>query len=160
MKFFRTHNNLAKKRGVVITVSVIAVIVALIVVGALGTRYWYQQQLKPLSQQSEKITVIIPSGYTTAQIGQLLKQRDVIRNATAFEWYVRNSDLRDGLKAGQYQLDSSQSVKQIALIIAQGKIQQKLFTILPSQRLDQIRAAFIKAGFKTPDVDAALNPAN
>jgi UPF0755 protein len=139
---------------------IIAVFLLLVIGGAVGTRYWYQQQLKPVAPRSIKVTVTIPSGYSTSQIGELLQENGIIRSATAFEWYVRNSNLRDSLKAGQYELDPSQSVQEIAAVIAQGLIQKNLFTILPGQRLDQIREAFIRSGYDEAQVDAALDPAN
>lgn len=154
------HGSFAKKRGVKMTTLVGVVLLILVIVGVLGARYWYQQELKPLSEQSTKISVVIPTGYSTKQIAQLLQDNHVIRSATAFEWYVRNSDSRDNLKAGQYKLDSSLSVTNLVAIIAGGKIEVKLFTVLPGQRLDQIKAAFIKAGFTAAAVDTAFNPSD
>ena len=61
---------------------------------------------------------------------------------------VFKSDYRKNLQAGQYQLDSSLSVPDIVNAITQGKIQKNLFTILPGQRIDQIKASLIKAGYK------------
>ena len=114
------------------------VLLILVIVGVLGARYWYQQELKPLSEQSTKISVVIPTGYSTKQIAQLLQDNHVIRSATAFEWYVRNSDSRDNLKAGQYKLDSSLSVTNLVAIIAGGKIEVKLFTVLPGKNVTAI----------------------
>ncbi|HUD03398.1 MAG TPA: endolytic transglycosylase MltG [Patescibacteria group bacterium] len=156
-----THGKyFAKKRGVAIVTIIVVALLVMVTAGALGARYWYQQQLKPLNQQSTKISITVPTGYSTKQIAQLLQDKHIIRSATAFEWYVRNSDSKNSLKAGQYQLDPSLTVADLVTIIAGGKIQTKLFTILPGQRIDQIRAAFIKAGFVTTDVDAALNSLN
>jgi len=153
-------NKIQKRRGLVISLSVLAAIVVVLVVSAITVTVWYQQELKPLSQQSSKVVIEIPVGYSTSQIGKLLQEKHIIRSATAFEWYVRNKGLRDSLQAGQYQLDASQSIPDVVNVIAQGKVQKNLFTILPGQRLDQIKAAMIKAGYKSADVDTALNPAN
>jgi UPF0755 protein len=158
MKYIAYKNQ--SRRGLMSAVIILSIVFVLLIAGAFSAVHWYQQQLKPLSTKSSKVVVNIPSGYSTSQIADLLQQKYVIKSATAFEWYVRNSDLRDSLKAGQYELDPSDSVQNIAAIIAQGKIQKDLFTILPGQRLDQIRSAFIKSGFKAADVDAALDPSN
>jgi UPF0755 protein len=126
--------------------------------GAL--KYWYQTNLKAVSQQSAKVLVVIPSGYSAEQIANLLHSQGLIKNTTVFELYVRFAHLRDSLKAGEYQLDPSLSVQQIVDILNGGQVYTELFTILPAKRLDQIRQSFITAGFTESDVDAALNPAN
>lgn len=153
-------NKVQKRAGLRLAVSVVAAIFIIVILGAAGARFWYTNQLKPLSVKSNKIQVDIPVGYTPSQIGKLLQDKKVIKSARAFEWYVRNSDYRNNLQAGQYQLDSSLSTPDVVNVIAQGKIQKNLFTILPGQRLDQIKAAMVKAGFKPGDIDNALNPAN
>ena len=160
MKFTQNSTHKQRKRGLTIVLSIVAVLVFAIAVGAIGVRYWYQQQLSPLTQESSQVTIIIPSGATVSQIATLLEEQKVIKSARAFEWYVRNNSLRDSLQAGQYLLDSSQSVGDIATAISKGKVQKNKFTILPAQRIDQIRAAFIKAGFTEAAVDEALDPAN
>lgn len=127
---------------------------------AAGLKHWYQTNLKPISQQSAEIIVAIPQGYSTEEIARLLQSEGVIRNATAFEWYIRFAHLRNGLQAGEYKLSSNLSVQEIADMLASGEVNTTLFTILPAQRLDQIGAAFIAAGFSSLDVANALNPAN
>jgi UPF0755 protein len=156
-------NGKTKRRYRVKMVSVaLAVILALAILGgAVGVKVWYDRQLTAVSAQSVKIDVEVPSGYSTKQIASLLVQKQLIRNATAFEWYVRNNSSKIGsLQAGHYLLDPSYSVAQIVSLISSGKVRKDLFTILPAQRLDQIRASLIKAGYKTTDVDSALNADN
>lgn len=146
-------------RGTFVVATIIISLFVLIAIGAGGVQYWYKQQLKPVSQSQTAVTLTVPSGATVKQIAALLETKGLIRSAQAFEWYVRNNDLRDSLQAGQYQILPSQSVSEIANILSQGKVQKNLFTILPSQRLDQIKASLIKAGFNEADVTAALDPA-
>jgi len=149
-----------KMRGRTIAEIVIGIIFIITVIATVGTRYWYDQQLKPLTKQSLVVVTTIPEGYSSKQIGNLLQKNHIIRSATAFNWYVTDNNLRDSLMAGRYALNSSDSTITIASDIATGKIQKKLFTILPGQRLDQIKAALINYGFKPADVNAALNPSN
>jgi UPF0755 protein len=68
--------------------------------------------------------------------------------------------LRENLKAGTYSFSPSQSVEEIAGIIAEGEVTTDLVTILPGKRLDQIRASLINSGFKPAEVDEALKPSN
>jgi UPF0755 protein len=128
--------------------------------GSIGVRVWYQQQLRPLTSTSNQISVDIPMGYTISQIGNLLEEKKLIRSSSAFEWYIRDNNLRDSLKAGSYLLDSSLSTADIAKIIAGGKIEKRLFTILPGQRIDQIKSAMIKFGFDSKSVEDAFSAKN
>jgi UPF0755 protein len=98
-------------------------------------------------------------GATASQIGGQLKEAGLIRETWAFEWYVRTNGLRDKLQAGSYYLRPSQSVPEITNILTQGKVATDLVTILPGQRLDQIRQSLVRSGFDSGEVDAALDPA-
>jgi UPF0755 protein len=132
-----------------------------------GLKHWYQSNLRPLSRQSSEVVVAIPAGYSTEAIAKLLQSESVIKNATAFEWYIRFAHLRDSLQAGEYTLDPSLSVQQITDMLANGKVNTKLFTILPAHRdengtyvssLDQIKATFLDDGFSQSEIEAAFDP--
>ncbi|TXG75994.1 endolytic transglycosylase MltG [Patescibacteria group bacterium] len=134
-----------------------------LVVGGLGaaatTHYLYTQNLKPLSASQKQVQITIPSGATVNEIATTLQEHGVIKASWAFEWYVRTNGLRERLQAGTYGLRPSQSIQEIADALTNGKIQTDLVTILPGQRLDQIRASLINnAGFSEAAVDAALKP--
>ncbi len=137
------------------------IVLALVGVGAvLVARHMYNNELSPLNKLSQKtITITIPSGYSLTDIATLLEEKGIIKNATAFTQYVRNKNASNDLKAGTYDLSPSQSVPEIVSIITGGKIKYTLLTILPGQRLDQIKRTFINSGYSEADVNAALNPA-
>ena len=93
------------------------------------------------------------------QIASQLYSAGLIRSTWAFEWYVGSQEVHDELEAGTYAFRPSQTLPSIVSQLTQGKIATKLVTILPGQRLDQIKQALINAGFNPSDVDAALNSA-
>lgn len=127
--------------------------------GAL--KYWYQTNLQPLSQQSNKVLVTIPSGYSAEQIANLLQSQEVIKSATVFKWYVRFNSLRDNLKAGEYQLDAAFSVPEIARVLTEGQVYTELCTIYPAKRLDQIAKTLQEeCAFSSDEVQTALAPSN
>lgn len=139
---------------------IIGLIIVLLVAGTILTiRQTYLQNLKPVSASQRSQLVTIPTGYSVHQIAVLLEKSGVIKKAWAFEWYIRNHDLRDELQAGTYSLRPNQSVADITAILTQGKIATNLVTIIPGLRLDQIRKTLINAGFSQADVTAALDPA-
>lgn len=142
-----------------IAVITIATVIILILTAAVLVRVAYDRALQPVSNSENVVLVEIPSGSSVQEISSQLKEKGVIREAWAFEWYVRNSTLKDELKAGTYALTPSQSVPRIVEILAHGAVATDLVTILPGARIDQVRAAMINSGFKPEDVDEALDPA-
>lgn len=137
----------------------------IILVLAVGTaafmvRRSYNEHLRPVSASQRTVLITIPSGATVQEIGKKLQDQGLIKASWAFEWYVRNHDIRDRLQAGTYSLRPNQSVQDIINVLTHGKVATDLVTILPGQRLDQIREALINnAGFSPESVDKALDPA-
>lgn len=138
---------------------VAVIVVALGLLGAFGVQYFYRQNLKPVSASQRQVQVTIASGSSANDIAKTLHDKGVIKAPWAFEWYVRTNSLRDRLQAGTYSLRPSQTVEEIANALTNGKVDTSLVTILPGQRLDQIRSSLINnAGFAEADVDKALDP--
>lgn len=142
--------------GIGITV---AVCLALLVGGVFLVRHAYYQALKPVSASQNITLATIEVGSSPSEIADLLKEKGLIKESWAFEWYIRSAGLRDDLKAGTYALRPSQGIEEIANILAQGEVATELVTILPGQRIDQIEASLINSGFEPDEVKAALNPA-
>lgn len=134
------------------------VFVLLIGVAIFKIRQSYYDHLKPVSASQKSILVTIPSGATVDEIGLKLQNQGLIKASWAFSWYVRNHNIRDRLQAGTYSLRPNQSVEEIINVLTHGKVATDLVTILPGQRLDEIRSALINnAGFSAEAVDKALN---
>lgn len=139
----------------------IAIVLGVIIIGATATvRYVYSQNLKPVSSDQTAQAITIESGATVEQIGDLLEEKGLIRSAWAFKLYVSSKEVRNALQAGTYELAPSQSVEEIVSQLTHGKIVTNLVTVLPGQRIDQIRSRLLQDGFSEVDVDNALNPAN
>ncbi|MCA9331717.1 endolytic transglycosylase MltG [Candidatus Saccharibacteria bacterium] len=121
----------------------------------------YNQNLRPNSASQKTVIFTVQKGASVKEVGVALEKADLIRAAWAFEWYFRNNNLHEYLKAGTYNLRPNLSVPEIADTITQGKIATDLVTIVPGQRIDQIRSALIdKYGFSPAAVDKALDPSN
>lgn len=155
MSIYSAHGKTRPKRGFIIAA---VVLVALLIGFVFYVRHQYYQMLKPVSASQRSQLITVELGSTASQIGQQLKDAGLIRETWVFEWYVRNNNLRDKLQAGSYYLRPSQSVQEITTVLTQGQVATDLITILPGQRLDQIRQAFINAGFDSSEVDQALKP--
>lgn len=133
---------------------------AVIVLGSatFGVHKLYNSNLQPVSSNQRSMTVTIPRGSSLGEVAKQLKKLGIIRSEWAFTQYVRNQQASDDIKAGTYGLSPSQSVQEIVSIITEGKIKTNLITILPGQRLDQIKKTFISSGFSGAAVAKALDP--
>ena len=141
-----------------ISVSVMAFILAVLASSIIVIRYVYLQDLKPVNASQRNVSIVIVRGASAKQIGVELKKQNLIRSNWSFEWYLRSKEVRDALQSGTYELRSSQSVQEIVDVLTQGKIVTNLVTILPDQRIGQIRARLISNGFSAKEVDEGLNP--
>ncbi len=141
-------------------VLLVAIIVTIAVAGGAiaYTRHWYYGNLKALSASQKTRNFTIHRGASLAEIANELKSQQFIRNSWAFKRYVVSQEASDKIKAGTYELSSSQSVPEIVAIITEGKVASNLVTILPGQRIDQIKKTLLNAGFNEADVNKALDP--
>ncbi len=136
------------------------VIVVGLVAATIAVRRAYFNDLRPVSSTSQQSRlVVVEKGSSVDGIGKQLKQAGLIRSAWAFKLYVSSSAARDALQAGTYSLSPSQSMAQIVSQLTHGKVATDLVTIIPGQRLDQVRTMLLNYGFSSTDVDKALNPA-
>ncbi len=149
------RRQLSLKKYVIIGV----VVVLLLILSVVVIRKTYTDNLKPVSNEQTSHVVTVDPGATTSEIASTLYKKGAIRSDWAFEWYVRNHQLRNQLKAGTYVVYENQSVEEIVQTLVDGRVTSDLVTILPGKRLSQIRDSLIEAGFAVEVVDAALDPA-
>ncbi len=141
-----------------VVLGILLFLLVAVVGGATYLYKTYQSNLEPVSAVEVTHVFTVEPGATTGQIADKLKAKGVIKSDWAFEWYVRNNQLRDKIKAGTYILSESQSVPEIIDVIVEGKVATDLVTILPGKRIDQIKDDFIEQGFTSEDVDRAFSP--
>ena len=133
----------------------------IVVVGVtVAVRQVYFSNLKPVNASNRSVqSVTIEPGSTVDEIGKQLQDAGLIRSAWAFKLYVSSKEARGDLQAGTYSFYPAQSVAEIVALLTHGKVTTDLVTILPGQRLDQIRASLQAYGFSEQEIDAALDPA-
>ncbi len=142
----------------------LAILAVIIIVGLVGATIFVRQlyfgDLEPLSAAGQPAQLItVPKGASVDAIAKQLKGAGVIRSTWAFKLYVSSKNVRGGLEAGTYALDSGQSVPQIVSQMTHGKVATNLVTVLPGQRLDQINAALANYGYSKSEIATALDPA-
>jgi UPF0755 protein len=112
------------KKGLFVLALVAAVAVALV---ALYKYYGAAVSRKPAEAATE--TVVVPPGYTTAEIATLLVEEGVIAEAKPFVWYCRVNGLDGKLQAGEYVLSSEDGIPAVAATLAAGRIHVATFTV-------------------------------
>lgn len=148
------------KRPMVKRLVIVAIVaVVLLVASTIAVRRVYFNNLEPVSSVSKGSQLVtVKEGMTLDEIADLLKKAGLIRSTWAFRLYVSSKDVRDSLEAGTYSFEATQSTPEIVSQLSHGKIATDLVTILPAQRLDQIKASLINYGFSSADVQKALDP--
>ncbi|WP_461568620.1 endolytic transglycosylase MltG [Thermincola ferriacetica] len=90
----------------------------------------YVNGLKPVaSDHGAEIKLTVPTGATTGQIADLLKEKGLIKNSFIFRVYARLHRFDGKLKAGNYTLNTSMSLPQIMSKITGGSVEYITFTI-------------------------------
>lgn len=157
-RYYAASNARSRRLRRVYIVGIILLVVLIVAAGVV--RHVYYSDLQPVSDSTTTKLFTIQSGESSTAIATGLHTAGLIRNSDIFEWYISSKNVRAELQAGTYALRPNMSVPYIVNLFVNGKIAANLVTILPGQRLDQIRSALIKAGFSPSAVDAALIPAN
>lgn len=132
---------------------------SIVIAATAAVRVAYDKNLRPVSDSQQAQLVTVKEGSSLNEIADQLQKQGLIRSAWAFKLYVSSKQARADLQAGTYAFSPSQTVAQIVAKLTQGKIATNTVTILPAQRIDQIRAGLINDGFTPSNVDRALDPA-
>ena len=100
----------ATMRRVLYTVGgVLAVVVVLLALGG----WWVLRQINPSGGPGDPVTLVVPTGSSTAQIGTLLQDKGVISCAAVFQYYVKfrgAGPFKAGEYDGLYENDSMSNV--------------------------------------------------
>lgn len=83
----------------------------------LGLLYNYYSS--PVSRHDEEKKVVIESGISSGEIGQVLKENNLIKNETFFKIYLKLFNIND-LKAGTYLLKENMSLDEIVELLEEG----------------------------------------
>ncbi|SHI91935.1 endolytic transglycosylase MltG [Lutispora thermophila] len=99
-------------------------LVAFFIVNVTAASFiYYNISLKPVeSVENEKIiTITIPKGASSTQIGSILQENGIIRSKAVFRIYSKINKLDSKYKAGTYEVRNSMDVKGISELLLHGK---------------------------------------
>jgi len=133
--------------------------ISLLGIGAWQSMSWWNWATAPSQAitsttdspgEGKSVEIQIPQGTAAQQIGRDLEKAGLIRSSFAWNlWarYLSSQDPKGGFKSGTYELSRSQSLKEIADTIWDGKVVQRSFTIPEGWNMRKMAAHFEKIGF-------------
>ena len=126
----------------------IVLLFLLIVLAAGGAAWYVYQQLQPVAGSPTTKNVTIPSGSSVREIGRLLEEQALIRNADMFSYYVKYKGVAPQLKAGEYQFTTGQTIDTMLVAMAEGNtvVNAQRFTIPEGWNVEQIADHLAKEG--------------
>ena len=120
---------------------------------------WYLVSIAPYNRADDALqNVVVYPGATDTAIANLLYGRGLLNSRSAYRLYLRLHGLRGRMQAGTYAISPAMGVSEITRKFSAGDVTSSMLTILPAQRLSDLRAQLISAGFAGIEVDAALDP--
>jgi len=137
----RRRSNRKKKSSGAAGIFLAAVCVLLLVAGAGA---WLL--VTPFGPETETF-VDVPTGSTTARIGQQLERAGIVRSRYAFDllrWWKRGT-----LRAGEYRFDHPATVTEVYARIVRGDVFTKTVIIPEGANIFEIAARLEQAGFGT-----------
>jgi len=107
----------SRRRRVVLGILLVMVL-ALAATAFVGWRWW-SDQVDPPGEPGETVSVEIPAGTSTAQIGDWLEEGGVITSATVWNVYTRLND-PGTIQAGTYDLRRNSSMEEVIAALQDG----------------------------------------
>jgi UPF0755 protein len=143
-------------------------IISVLVLGLIGLLGWYILSLRPVaSDDVASVRVTIDQGSSPSQISQLLKEKKIIRNATAFDIYTRIHRVHNKLQAGTFKLSPAESTNAIVKHLISGSTDEYTVTFYPGATLNiaststdktpSHRQVLEKLGFSKAEIDDAFS---
>ena len=132
-------------------------LILLVFVLMAGSFIWYQTQLRAVSSnKNELIKVTVKAGSTPSAIGQLLKDKHIIRSQLAFSIYTRTNGVQNKLQAGTYRLSAGETTPGIVKHLVEGNVDSFSIRFLPGATLAQNRDVLLKAGYSNDEINTAM----
>lgn len=113
----------SKEDKIVNKIVLIVVLVFLVIGGILGfSAYRYvTSSLQPLDpDDTEKVTIVIPSGSSNKAIGEVLEDENIIKSGMIFNYYTKFNNLT-GFQAGTYHFSPNMTLEAISEQLQKGE---------------------------------------
>ncbi len=114
-------------------------LVLIIIIGVLFFigKGWWDSQFLPVSSDQTTKNFVIAKGAGVSEIGQKLKEENLIKSALAFKTYVNQYNLSSKIQAGSYKLSPSMSIKDIVNNLQSGS-EDLWVTLIEGWRIEEM----------------------
>lgn len=112
-----------------------------------GLDYWNTDVNTPVSSTSHPVNFKISPGEAPGEVSSDLEAKGLIRSAQAFDWYLKFSNRRGDLQAGDFVLNRNMTVPQIVDALQHGKIDQVSVNVPEGIATKFVADAIQKSGF-------------
>ena len=142
-------------------IRVLLAMVFLVVVGfvlVFGVYGWFTRQLDPTGEPGEAITVVIPPGSTTSDIGRIFEAEGIVPNSMFFRYYAQWKG-EENFQAGEYVVPVNSSAGEAIEVLRRGPIPPvyERFTVPEGLWLTEVLDVVSQqTGIPRTDLDAAL----
>lgn len=137
---------MSRPRKVLLAVA-LAAAAAAVAGGVLGWRLLEKIRQPYRGYPGQERIVLIPKGWTAAQIGQSLEEAGVIESAPLFRLYLKWDRDDDVLQAGEYRFDEPLTIPEVAEKLRSGAVLHRKITIREGLDLREIAERLAAAGF-------------
>ena len=140
---------------------IFVVLLGLLGVGANGAYNWYSGQQQPVSSHSVKVAFHVSDSEGSTAIGDDLFAKGLIRSREVWQVYVRLNNLAPSFQAGDFVLDKSWSMSQIATALQHAHSAEFAFTIPEGYTIGRAAQKWQSEGHgSAQDYVSATDPAN
>ncbi|MFD2169230.1 endolytic transglycosylase MltG [Tumebacillus lipolyticus] len=105
-----------------------------------GGIFYVETQFQPPKESGPAVDVEIPTGASPYEIGVMLQEKELIKNANFFKWYLAYEGTSSQLKAGKYYLQPGMTMEEIVHVLVDGdaKYGTTKFTVPEGLTIEQI----------------------
>lgn len=118
----RQNENKTVRKVVFIILLLLTITMAAVITGGY---FYIKNTLQPVDPDSEaQKAVSIPIGSSTSSIGEILEEQGIIKDGTAFRYYVKYKN-ESGFQAGDYSLSPSMTMDEVISKLKSGKVMKE-----------------------------------
>lgn len=120
----------------------------LVLLSLVAGRTYLEQQLSPVSQESQVQEFEILPGWGAKRVANELAQAGLIRNSRLFAYYLQYHELDTQIGEGLYELDAKMTAAELAASLSQGGRPRTVRLVIPEGfRLQDVAARVAETGF-------------
>ncbi len=113
-------------------------VLAAVLVGTVAAVLWVRSQIDPSGPRGSEVRITVRPGQSAADVGQVLEEQGVIKNATVFSYYARFKGA-DSIKAGDFVFHRNESMGDVLEALEKGgAVEQDRVTIPEGLTLQEI----------------------